>query len=415
LQTSVTIFYVGISSIAILAANVLTAILAWAIMDLTFYLSQFFQRDDEVSNRPRFSAGLVRSAFSLLLLLSAAIVDWGAGGDAVFLTPTATPFVLYFLALALVLRSFAYIEPTPNPTTKEGRPWSENAYFWLTVVSGSAFLARQLGPEISNDWAIGFILLGLLGSSLIIWRILRRSGWHTWLSLAILSWSFLGAGVTGESIGLAVGGLLLFVFSFTMGANEMYDPVQRIAIGAVFLVSVAAPFTLGGVIGSLISSVLSSALNPLVTISFFLGVTISAVVGYHFLFLLLAPLASWPVSVRALRGAYLLGFGLPVMIVLGLGIRLYPAVSLGSIVFLICSLTIVFLIYFYIRPRIDSTGRLEKFRGLTLDIFGFRVVMENLAMGGLTAVRSIGELLEGENAILWMLFMLLMLVLLILR
>jgi hypothetical protein len=411
---SATIFYVGITSIAVMAANVLTALLAWALMDLTSYALWFFQKHESSGRQPQSRAGMILSAASLLFLLLVAIVEWVAGGDSNFLTPAATPTVLILLAVALTIRSFAFYVPVFEPRNDVHLRVISFFYLGLPIVSGCAFLARQLKVEFSIDWAFGFSVIGILASTIITLSFAFGLSWRKWLSLASLSWIFLAVGITGNSTGIAAGGLLILIISFTLNSSEMFSKFHRAMMGFVLMLAIGTPFTLGGVLGSLLTSGMTSTVTPVAIVSGLLGVFLSVLISTQILITLRMHIATWPINERALRGAYLIGFGLPILIAIGLGFRLYSFFSVASLGYAILSLAIVCLIYFIIQPRMPSSGMLARLRTIKLNFAGLGKGLGSLATGLLSAVRSIGELLEGENAILWMLFVLLMLVLLVL-
>lgn len=412
-QTSLATFYAGVGLIGMMAANVLTALLAWALMDLTFYAYSFLRRDKD-HGLGQSEAGIYIDAFSLLLLLASALSDWRAGGDGNFLTPANTQFSIALLGAAVFIRALP--KHDIGFWSQEGQRWqlSNLGFGFFPAATGCAFLARQLRSGISSDWTSIFIFLGSMGSFFAIWSLLRGAPLISRLGILLVAWGYLAAGVAaGSPIGIEAAGLLVLVLGFVLSKGEIFNSFHRVLVGTAFALSIGIPISLGGAIGNQYSSSVLLRSSPLSVLALLFGICTASVHGYQYLKPLGAEPSSWSVSERALRGLYNFGFILPFLAALFLGVRISTGLGIGGIIFFLLCLMVVLLTYFFLRPRVDAGRYPWKLVQFRIDISWLSGVVRELFKSLLKSIRSIGELLEGENAILWMLIILLMVVLLI--
>jgi hypothetical protein len=218
----------------------------------------------------------------------------------------------------------------------------------------------------------------------------------------------LAAGLSNEIGGApvtAAGGVLL-LSGVVLYITEVYAPQHRAWLGLAALFLAGMPGTPTGVISaSLVSSVEGTAA---IAVSFLgvVGMVLLAVGALRHVFM---PTLNWPTGESLVRIAYGLGLLLPILVGIGLGLRMPGSVSLeASVVFVItiaASIIIILLLRRFPENQIRQLSQILTW----LDPDPIYRIFTRLGRVIVNLFRLIGELLEGEGAMLWTLVILLIL------
>jgi hypothetical protein len=163
---------------------------------------------------------------------------------------------------------------------------------------------------------------------------------------------------------------------------------------------VGLPITPGGHIASVVGqSILEEGawIQALLVIP---GMSFLALGTFHLFFTEEKP---WNSGETLIRVMYSMGLALPVLVCIGLGFWMRTTISVSGVV---VSAVVVGLGVgeFYGLRKISGVRRFERWKSLILrlNLRWFYTLLWNIIRQSLAIARSIGELFEGEGAMLWM-------------
>ena len=408
---SLLLSYAAVAMTAMLAGNLLTVAMTWTLMDIWTVVFLLRMQEDTKS----ISMLMIRWAVDVggvLLALSAALINGAEGGSSSLTSPLTSSLAAVLLVLAALLR-LGLLPPHISITYRSYKQHGLGTLIrLLPPVAALSVLVRMMNIGVPDEAVPWLRLAGVLG---VIVGGLRWS-LHTDVATArlflVLGVSGLGVLAASLSVGsggapIAAAGIVLLFAGTVVSLTEVFVPTHRLWLGLASILMAGMPGTPGGVIAA---SLVESALNgsPL-------GLVIIGILGLILLTsgclrLIFLPIRPWPSSESLVRVMYGLGLALPGIVSFGLGLRMSGSVTLEAVAGFAIALTIATLAFFWLRrlPQrdVDRWGRLIEWLDPN--------PLYRLLWGGSRALiqffRAIGDILEGEGAMLWMSVILLLLI-----
>ncbi len=404
--------YPSIAMIAMLAGNLLTVAMSWALVDILTLIFLIRMQSDRQSTSRLFVRIAIDGA-GILLVLMAALLNGAEGGTSSLSSPMASTTAAIFLVLAVLFR-LGLLPPhiSLQPMVHQQRQLGTLLRL-LPPVAALSVLARMLNIGVPIETLPWLHLAGGIGVIIggFRWAFhLDRETARPFLLLGISGLGVITAGLNpatgGGPITAASGVLLLAGAVFYLA--EIYAPPHRAWVGLAALFLAGIPGTPTGVISAALVTGVVDPTSLVVTILGVIGLVLLTIGGMRYIFL---PSIAWPTGESLVRFVYGLGLLLPLLVGFGLGLRMPGSVSLESgIVFVIvigiASLSIVLLRQFP-EGRIYRWSRVFSW----LDPDPLYRILSRLSRTLISLFRMVGELLEGEGAMLWMIVILMIVIL----
>jgi hypothetical protein len=404
-STGVRIFWLVYAALAMLVAfaiNLLTAVLTFALLDLaSFIFFIFFMENVDDIRRAIVRAGV--DLVSVFLIVTAAwmnsIEGIGAGLDAAsFSTPAALMFLMgIFLRLGVI--PFQLTLPSPSPF----RRGAGSLMRLLPPALALLLLARFLengAPSTIRFWlalagAIG-ILLGGVRWMLEEDRVLASPFFVMGLAgVGLLASS--SASANGDV--LLVTSVMLLLVGALLSLVQIHTPSHRVWPVFASALLVGIPWSPGGLISSVIGQ---SALNEGTWIQALIGIIGIGSLSLGAIHLFFSEEEPWPTGESLIRVMYSMGLALPVLVSIGLGFWITGTSSIEGGIVTAAAVAVGVGAFFALR----NLGGIEltRWRAMFLRVnpqWIFSMIW-NILRRSLSMARSIGELFEGEAAMLWM-------------
>ena len=404
--------YPAIAMIAMLAGNLLTVAMSWALVDILTLIFLIRMQNDRKST-PRLFIRIAVDGGGILLVLMAALLNGAEGGTSSLSTPMTSSTAALFIVLAVLLRLGLLLPRiTLQPMMKLQRQLVTLLRL-LPPVAALSVLARMLNIGVPMETLFWLRIAGGLGVIIggLRWAIhMDREAARPFLLLGISGLGVLAAGLSHEIGGApitAAGGVLLLAGAVFYLA-EIFAPPHRAWVGLAALFLAGMPGTPTGVISAALASGVLDTTSVAVTFVGVIGLVLLTTGGMRHIFL---PSTTWPTGESLVRVVYGLGLLLPILVGFGLGLRMPGSVSLeASIVFVITialSLIAVFLMRQFPEGSVHRWGRVFEW----LDTDPLYRILSRISRIVVSLFRIIGELLEGEGAMLWMIVILLIVIL----
>jgi hypothetical protein len=403
-------FYTGLAILAILAANLLTLAVTWALMDfmtLVFYV-RLAESPLDVQ-RALFRSGVDMAG--VLLLLAGASLNHLAGGD----TLITTPFVSVAGALLVLLGALIRLGLMPLHFGAPGyEPLRRGLGTLLRLFPPAVSLVLvtrmfEIGlPEATKLW---LLLAGITGTLVggIRW-ILESDALRSrpFFVMGISSIAVL-AGFTGaDAEGVRAAGVALLLMGATLSLAEIHTPAHRIwpLLAALFLIG--TPWTPGGILAGLFGQEFIGGGSIYTAIIGLFGMSALGLGALHVFFVEETP---WPTSESLTRLTYGMGLAIPVLVGVGVGIWFRTLPQLPGLIFFGGSILISGVGFLLLR-RMPATEaqRWQAFAGLVDPQPVYRLLWYPLRSFA-RVMRSVGAVFEGQGALIWMFVVLLFLVL----
>ncbi|UCF60691.1 MAG: hypothetical protein JSV37_13150 [Anaerolineaceae bacterium] len=411
-QRVVMLSYPAIAMIAMLAGNLLTVAMSWALVDILTLIFLIRMQNDRKSTSPLFVRIAVDGA-GILLVLMAALLNGAEGGTTSLSSPMTSTTAAIFLVLAVLFR-LGLLPPhiSLQPIERQQRQLGTLLRL-LPPVTALSVLARMLNIGVPMETLPWLFLAGGLGVIIggLRWAFhLDRDTAGPFLLLGISGLGVLAAGLNQEMGGApitAAGGVLL-LSGVVFYLAEIFAPPHRAWVGLAVLFLAGMPGTPTGVISAALVSGVVDTTSLAVTILGVIGMVLLTTGGMRHIFL---PSITWPTGESLVRVVYGLGLLLPSLVGFGLGLRMPGSVSLeAGIVFVLVvglALLSVILLRQFPEARVLRWARIFSW----LDPDPLYRVLSRLGRTLINLFRMIGELLEGEGAMLWMIVILLIVIL----
>lgn len=407
---SIILTYAALAMIAMLAGNLLTVVTSWILLDIwTFIVLQNLQGDKK-STSPLITR-LAINGGGVLLVLAVALIEGSAGGSSSLTSPLTSPKAAVLLALACLFRLGLlppYIGQLQLPTGQRGLG---TLFQLLPPVVALAVLARMLNTGIPGEALPWLRLAGGIGVIVggLRWSMSTNiSAAHPFLILGVSGIGVLVSSIspTGQSAPLVAAGFLLLLAGAIIYLSEVYAPYHRIWPCAAGLMLAGMPGTPGGVIADTLVQGVMSGDSPILVLLGVLGFIMMTIGSFRYIYL---PSQPWATADSLRRALFNLGLALPFIAAIGVGLRMPGSYSLRAIIIFVTTTGVATLFLFWLRrlPKlnIDRWSRLVSW----LDPSPIYNVLWSSSLRLLRLARVLGDILEGEGAMLWMIVILLLL------
>jgi len=394
--------YAALAMLALFATNLLTVILTLALIDLcSFVFSIYFTENVDDVRRAIVRAGV--DLGGLLFFVTAAWVNSNDGGGAglsaaSFTEPAAIIFLMgILLRLGLIPLHFAL--PSLSPLRR-----------------GVGTLLRLFPPAIALALLARFLESGA-SATINLWLAIAGAigifvGGVRWLleedrfsARPFLVMGLVGMGIMASSSASAKGEVLfatsalLLLVGALLSLIQIHTPSHRIWPIAAAALIIGAPGSPGG----LISSVLGfSAVTDGAWIQVFIGIIGLSSLSLGAIHIFFSDEEAWPTGESLIRVMYSMGLALPVLVSISMGFWIEETFSIYGVFVSVAAIAVGVGVFFALR-NISGTNY-ERWRSIfyRLNPQLIYAIFWAILRRFLSIARSIGDLFEGEAAILWM-------------
>jgi hypothetical protein len=401
--------YVALAMAAMMAGNLLTVALTWALLDLAGFVMVL-----QLSTDAKLLQSLLRrlgtGGLSVVLVLAAASLAWRAGSDNVISSSQSAASTTVLLGLAGLLRLSSVPLHFSLPGFPQARRGVGALLGLLPPAAVLAVLARQWVPALAQPAALWFGAAGALGIVVGAGRwVLEPDSvrGRPYLGLGICGWGLLVASARPDqaSGALVAAGILLLMTGSITSLVQIYTPAHRIWPVAAAALLVGLPWTPAS---GLFSRMIQGFRGAVDIWPVIVGVAGSAALAAGFARVAFGPPARWEASESLSRLTYGVGLALPAIAGLGLGIQMQPAITLAGIVISLATLGLAVAIW-QAATRLPQAGRVSGRRlARWLDLEPFSRPAAGIYGLAMRALQSIGQLLDGEGGMLWLMVILIM-------
>ena len=405
-STSVRVFWFAFAALAMLVAfavNLLTVALTLTLLDLCSFVFFIYFAENESEIR----RAIVRAGVDLVSVLSIVAAAWinssdGLHGAGLNAASFSTPAAILFL-MGVLLRLGAIPMDLALPSLSPLRRGSNSVLRLLPPALALLLLARFLENGTLPTIRIWLALAGVIGILLGGVRWLLEE--DRFLAGPFFVMGLAGVGLLASS-NASANGDVLFVTSILMllvgtllSLIQVHTPSHRIwpIFAAVLLVGI--PWSPGGLITTVVGQ---SALNEGAWLQAFIGIIGLSSLSLGAIHLFFSTEEPWPTSESLVRIMYSMGLALPALVSIGLGFWIEGTSSIEGGIVTAAAVAVGVGAFFALRnlQRIE----IKRWRSVFLRInpqWIFSLIW-NILRKILSMARSIGELFEGEAAMLWM-------------
>ncbi|MCJ7565973.1 MAG: hypothetical protein MUO58_00335 [Anaerolineales bacterium] len=394
--------YAALAILAVSSINLLTVVLTFALIDLCSFVF-FIYHTESVDDVRR---AIVRAGVDLggvLLIVSAAWVNSidgiGAGLNVEYFSAPAAILLLMGVLLRLGLIPLPFALPTLSPLSR-GAGTLLRLYPPALALSLLARFLENGAPVTIRIWlatagAIG-ILVGGVSWLLEEDRVLARP---------FLVMGLAGVGILASSSASANGDVLfatsalLLLVGALLSLIQIHTPSHRLwpAFAAALLIGI--PLSPGGLISSVMGR---SVLNEGTWIRAIIGIIGLSSLSLGAIHIFFSDEEPWPTGESLIRVMYSMGLALPVLVSIGLGFWIEGTFSIyGG---LVAAAAIALGAGVFLALRNLRGIETERWKSALLRLNPQRIysVFWDILRRSLGTARTIGELFEGEAAMLWM-------------
>ncbi len=404
-STGVRVFWFVFAALAMLVAfatNLLTVALTFALLDLcSFVFFIYFAENVGDIRRAIVRAGV--DLVSVLLIVTAAWINSidgiGVGLNAAsFSTAAAITFLVGILMrLGVIPLDLAF--PSPSPL----RRGTDSILRLLPPALALLLLARFLQNGILPTIRLWLTLAGAIGILLGGVRWLLEE--DRYLASPFFVMGVAGVGIlvssnaSANSDVLFVTSLLLLLVGALLSLITVHTPSHRIWPIFAAALLVGMPWSPGGLITSVMGQ---TALNEGAWIQALIGIIGLSSLSLGAVHLFFQAEEPWPTSESLVRVMYSMGLALPALVSIGLGFWIEGTSSIEGGIVTVAAVAVGAGVFFASRNL--QGGKFERWRSFFLRINPQRIfsLIWNILRYLLRMARSIGELFEGEAAMLWM-------------
>jgi len=404
-STGIRVFWFVFAALAMLVAfalNLFTVALTFALLDLCSFV-YFIYRAENVGDFRRTIVRIGVDLVSVLLIVAAAwmnsIDGTGSGLDAAsFSTPAAILFLFGILVrLGVIPLDLAL------PSLSSLRRRSDSILRLLPPTLALLLLARFLENGAPPTIRLWLALAGAIGILLGGVRWLFEE--DQVLSSPFFVMGLAGVGILASSNASANGdvlfatSILLLLVGALLSLINVHTPSHRIWPIFAAALLIGMPASPGGLIASEMGQAALKEGAWIQALMGIIGLSSLSLGAIHFFFTEEEP---WPNSEGLVRVMYSMGLALPALVSIGLGFWIEGTSSIEGGVVTVAAVAVSAGIFFTLR---NLQGRkFERWRSFFLRInpqWIFSLIW-NILRNFLKMARSIGELFEGEAAMLWM-------------
>jgi hypothetical protein len=403
------LFYAALAMAAMMAGNLLTVALTWALLDLAgFVMVLQLSTDAQVlqSSLRRLGAG----GLSVVMVLAAASLAWRSGSDNLISSPQSAATTAVLLGLAGLLRLGSVPLHFSLPGFPQARRGVGAMLGLLPPAAVLAVLARQSLPALADSARIWFGVAGALGVVIGAGRWILEPDpvrGRPYLGLGICGWGVLVASTRPDlaSAALLASGILLLMTGSISSLVMVQTPAHRFWTLAGGALLIGLPWTpASGLFGPMLHG-LRGLLDVGVVVLEMAG---AAALAAGFVRVALSPIESGRASETLSRILYGAGLALPVIASLGLGIQMQQTIALAEGFIALGTLGLATIIWQAV-TRLPPAGRISGRRlARWLDLEPLSRLAGIFYGLGLRALQSLGRLLDGEGGMLWLMVILIM-------
>ena len=406
-STGVRVFwfiYAALAMLAVFAINLLTVVLAFALIDLSsfiFYI--YFTENADDIRRAIIRAGI--DLGGVLFIVAAAWVNSidgnGVGLNAAAFSAPAALLFLVGILLRLGLIPLHFGLPSFSPL-RRGVGTLLRLY---PPALALLLLSRVIGngaPEIIKVW---LAVAGTIGIMLggIRWLLEEdRTTARPFLVMGLAGIGILASsGVSSNGDVLFATSALLLLVGAVLSLIQIHTPSHRVWPVFAAALLVGMPWSPGGLISSVMGQ---SALNEGMWIQMFIGIIGLSSLGLGAIHIYFSEEEPWPTGESLIRVMYSMGLALPILVSIGLGLWIDETFSLYGGLVSVVAVAVGVGAFFALRNIGEVANERWKpvFIFLRFDPHRIYSVFWIILRRSLSIARSIGELFEGEAAMLWM-------------
>jgi hypothetical protein len=409
---AVMLSYPAIAMIAMLAGNLLTVAMSWALVDILTLIFLLRMQNDRKSTLRLFIRIAVDGG-GILLVLMASLLNGAEGETSSLSTPMTSSTAAIFLVIAVLLRLGLLLPRITLQPMMSLQIQLGTLLRLLPPVAALSVLARMLNIGVPMETLSWLRIAGGLGVIIGGLRWAFHSDRETarpFLLLGISGLGVLAAGLNHEIGGapITAAGCVLLLSGAVFYLAEIFAPPHRVWVGLAALFLAGMPGTPTGVISAALATGAFNMTSVAVTFLGVIGLVLLTTGGMRHIFL---TSTTWPTGESLVRIVYGLGLLLPILVGFGLGIRMPGSVSLEASIVFVITIVLSLISFFLLRQFPEDTvhrwGRVFAW----LDPDPLYRVLSRIGRVVVNLFRMIGELLEGEGAMLWMIVILLIVIL----
>lgn len=391
----VALVYPALSLMALLAGNLLTLAIAWTLLDICF-LWYVLVTSRQPALTPAVAQRLAVHMFSVLLLLAVVIFNRAANGGSELVAPLESFWAEAALFAAAILRLWGglmAISLFTEPETNTAR-----LMILLAPATALAAVARQSGFGLSSQVAVGLQVVGLIaifyGSILLL--LFERHAWKGFV-LGLAGWGLLVSAIAPGAGGLQGAILTITLLGSTLFLGRQHALWHRAVLLLVSLGVLGLP---GFPAEVLISGLVQPGGMRLVIATAIPGL---GLLGGGLLLRAMDPPRPWQASEKVAQALFGAGMLFPPLIALAIAAgeadpRRLPAVLIFALVGVLAAGSAFSIRRLSRRRTGEPTTFVLRLPALPL---GRRAM--SLMMG---SMRDLGEILEGEGGMLWLIVIL---------
>ncbi len=404
--------YTAFALIAIMSANLLTTVIAWAFMDLGMLIFLLAVSETSQDRRAIFSrAGI--NAVSVLLIIAAAMASQITGVLGLDLTSTSAVGIM-MLAIAATFRLGMIPLHFALPPIAPLRRGVGTLLRLFPPIVAMVILARVFEAGLTDVLQVVFLAAGTIGGLFGAIRWILQQDAVTARPFFILG--FVGLALIIATISpngseiIVSAGLVILLVGAVLSLFSQYTPSHRLIPIAASALLLGLPFTPGAVYAATIADFDVFLSSPVMGS---LAVVISSLLALGCFHLFFSAEVQWPSSESLARVMFNVGLTLPILASFGVGSWRLTADPLRALIFFSTTL-LIGVVFFFV------------FRGLSIEqIEGLRQFLESVdpdriyefVWSGfqrfLIALRRLGNLLEGTSGMLWVIVFVIFIVLII--
>lgn len=389
---------------AMMAGNLLTVVMLWALIDLGTLLFALRMQAD----RPELSNLTTRLAWdgvAILLVASTALVSASLGGFQAFDIDVQSPQAALLLCLAVLLRLGLLPLHFSLPQVAASNRSTAVLVRLFPPAIALIVLARLMAQGVPDPVIPWLRIGGGLGVFVggLRWALERETVLARPFFILTLSGSaVLAASLVGESgdVILTAAGTTLLLIGAVSSLADFFSPAHRIwyFLGGALLAGV--PLTPTSSIATAIRSGVTEAQAVFPALVAGIGLILLAAGTFR---RGLLPLAEWPAAEGLARMTYTTGLALPVLVMLGIGVYLTPQIQWKSLV--ISGPVLVLGVLSALGLRRLPKRSMERWSRLVawLDPDPLYRGLARFYAGTMRWMRGLRSILEGEGAMLWLL------------
>ena len=394
--------HTSLALLAILSGNMLTVAITWALLDLTAFAFLV-----SISKREDSATGLVNrlaiDGAGVLLVLGASVAQNHAPTSGGAAGAGQSPLGVVLVSLAVLLRLGLFPPHFELPALPGVRRGLGTLLRLLPAAVALSALGRALEPGVPAAALIWLRLGGVLGVAIGGLRWVSEPeavGGRRFLVLGLSGLGVLTATFAGASpVGVVTAtSTLVLLTGAVVSLSEIHSPVHRAWAVLAALFCVGLPLTPGALLADALLEGLGSSADRLFAAVGLLGMLL---LGLGTLRRALVPQTPWASGERLVKILYGAGMLLPLLAGVGLSLRSASGVSVQGIAFS-AGMAAVVVVAAWISRRLEGK-RLDRWRRwLTyLDPSPLYRLIWPVMRQGLRAIKAIGDLFEGEGAMLW--------------